>query len=202
MSRLDGRIFYGLLIAILAITMYANVLFVQAILIALLAKSPELRPYQHSIINCIEVGSFFIVLPPYVAVFDMFKEKSSWSVSKYFTMIWINYVQIFVKTSLIIIFIPVTLALLFLIPLNLGLFCFTLILFIDNLIGLLFRTHMSAELLSHSTIFLLGVGCLVSGTSLYFIWRHINWIMEKVMAFMNPMIQKILAPRFHQEDKC
>ena len=78
------RVFYGLLIAILVIMMYANVLFVQDVLIALFAKSPELKPYQHSIINCIEARSFFTVLPLYIAVFDMFKEKSSWSVSKFF----------------------------------------------------------------------------------------------------------------------
>lgn len=200
MSHPDRSIFYGLLIAILAIMMYANVLFVQDVLIALFAKSPDLRPYQRSIINYIEAGSFFIVLPPYIAVFDMLKEKSSWSASKFFTLIYINYVQIFVKASLIIIFIPVSLALIFLIPLNLGLFCFMLILFIDNLIGLLFGTHMSAELLSHTHTFLLGGGCLISGTSLYLIWHHINRIMEKIITFMKPMLQKILAPRFHQED--
>ena len=191
MSHPVGRSFHGLLIAFLSIVMFINIIFLQNYLKAMLYSIPELEQYYSITLDCIDVGAYILVLPPYLATFDMLTKKVPWSVSNFFKLIWIIYLQLFFRITLIIAAIPFVPILLFLIPFNLAFFCFTFILFVDNLTGLLFSVHMSSELLSNTNIFLLGGGCLISGTSLYLIWNNIKFIMGKIMVLIHFLVKSI-----------
>ena len=188
------RLMRGLIFTLVAFMMFINVMLLRGLLGDLLHSSPEETPYLSLISGCINVGSFFIVFPPYLAVLHILREKVPWSVSNLFRLTRIIYLQMFLKLAIFIAIIPLILITMFLGPFNLIFFFVSLIVFVDNLIGLIFGMSMSSELLSGADVFLLGGGCLLSGVSLYVILSNIDRIMDKAMMGSVFLLRRIAGP--------